>query len=108
MMDFLYVLRDKIPIRERDYRKWAVWFETSPDRIVARTTVGSDEVSTVFLGIDHRFGAGGPPLLFETMVFPKCDYTRRCSTWEEAETQHRKVVEALEAVRTSTKGRIIG
>lgn len=27
------------------------------------------EVSTVWLGLDHSFGFGGPPLLFETMVF---------------------------------------
>ncbi len=26
-------------------------------------------VSTLWIGIDHRFGAPGPPLIFETMVF---------------------------------------
>ena len=26
-------------------------------------------VSTIFLGMDHRFWADGPPLLFETMAF---------------------------------------
>src|SRR4051812_45017882 len=33
--------------------------------------VAADEafVSTVWLGIDHSFGYGGPPLIFETMVF---------------------------------------
>jgi hypothetical protein len=27
------------------------------------------EISTVWLGIDHSFGDGGPPLIFETMIF---------------------------------------
>ena len=26
-------------------------------------------VSTVWLGLDHGFGMGGPPLIFETMIF---------------------------------------
>lgn len=26
-------------------------------------------VSTVFLGLDHNMGRGGPPLIFETMAF---------------------------------------
>lgn len=26
-------------------------------------------VSTVYLGLDHRFGENGPPLIYETMVF---------------------------------------
>src|SRR4051812_33772197 len=35
--------------------------------VLAKTIVGSWEVSTVWLGIDHGFI--GPPLIFETMVF---------------------------------------
>jgi hypothetical protein len=37
-------------------------------RRVAQDRVGGVFVSTVFLPIDHSFG-GGPPILFETMVF---------------------------------------
>lgn len=49
-------------------------------------------VSTVFLGINHAF-SGGPPIVFETMVFSKggdgdC---HRYATWEEAEEGHEKV-----------------
>jgi len=65
------------------------------DRRVAKTFVGEFEISTVFLGLDHRFGEGRP-LLFETMAFPKdsrldleCD---RYSTWEEAEKGHALMV----------------
>jgi hypothetical protein len=46
---------------------WAKDYEKS-DRRVAYDTAGGYEISTVFLGLDHSFG-GGPPLIFETMVF---------------------------------------
>lgn len=37
---------------------------------VAETTLPDGTwVSTVWLGLDHSFGAKGPPLIFETMVF---------------------------------------
>jgi hypothetical protein len=60
---------------------------------VARTELpGGREVSTVFLGLDHQWMPDGPPLLFETMVFPECDVCERCSTWDEAVEQHEQVV----------------
>src|SRR5262245_9438306 len=31
--------------------------------------VGDRRVSTVWLGADHSFGLGGPPLYFETAIF---------------------------------------
>jgi hypothetical protein len=51
-------------------------------------------VSTVFLVMNHNH-FGGPPILFETMVFggPMDQEQRRCSTWAEAEAQHWEVVE---------------
>ncbi len=66
-------------------------------------------VSTVFLCLDHSFGWPGVPhvpLLFETMVFVieedgewnmlELDMYR-CSTYEQAVVQHRKVCHALVA-----------
>jgi len=49
---------------------WARWMEAeAAARTVARTDIDEGvRVSTVFLGIDHSFGRGGP-VLFETMVF---------------------------------------
>lgn len=38
-------------------------------RRVGLTDVGDVRVSTVWLGLDHRFGPGPVPLIFETMVF---------------------------------------
>jgi hypothetical protein len=63
-----YILGDDgEPVGPVDILVWAEWYETH-DRFIAKTKVGDALVSTVFLGIDHAFG-GGPPLLFETMVF---------------------------------------
>jgi hypothetical protein len=89
---------EPIPLEE-----WATGFEG--DRIISQDIVGEHFVSTVFLGLDHRFGSG-PPLIFETMIFcrhePKrnkympwkirpCsldNYQDRYSTEEEAATGH--------------------
>jgi hypothetical protein len=60
---------------------------------VAYTELDDDRyVSTVFLGLDHRLFGDGPPLIFETMIFPDCDWCERCSTWTQAEAQHRLAV----------------
>ena len=71
-------------------------------RRVGLTNIRKVRVSTVFLGIDHQFG-DGPPLLFETMVFPKNENAKmglwhdldqeRYSTWDEAEAGHARMVE---------------
>ena len=76
--------------------EWAEWFE-SAERHVAQDEVDGVSISTVFLGLDHQFG-GGPPLLFETMIFggKHNDYQERCSTWEQAVAQH---AEALRLVK---------
>ena len=60
-------------------------------------------VSTVFLGLNHRWPSDGPgaPLVFETMVFGLTgddEWQERCSTWEEAEALHLKGVAYAETV----------
>lgn len=79
----------------KDALVWAKKFERD-DRIVAKTYLTNRvEVSTVFLGIDHNHFRDGPPLLFETMIFGGVhdQYQERCTTWEQAEEQHKRVVE---------------
>lgn len=53
-------------------------------------------ISTVFLGLDHRW-SGGPPLLFETMVFngPLSEEQDRYTTWEQAVAGHKAMVERV-------------
>lgn len=90
-----YYKRDGTPIE--DVLKWAKNFETQ-DRKVAKDILPDGKVvSTVFLGMDHRFGEG-PPLIFETVVFPcEKDFdeldTGRYSTEEEALEGHGKMVQ---------------
>jgi hypothetical protein len=54
-------------------------------------------VSTVWLGLDHNFLHDGPPLIFETMVFPQGDMAEidmdRYSTEAEALAGHKAMVE---------------
>ena len=45
------------------------YYELWSNRWQIYTEYGGIDVSTVFLGIDHSFMEGGPPLLFETMIF---------------------------------------
>lgn len=58
------------PKEEPDLMTWARWFETArEERIVARTDLKDVYVSTVFMGLDHNFGLGNKPILWETIVF---------------------------------------
>jgi hypothetical protein len=84
---------------EEDVLAWAQWFETADRRVALTVLTPEVEVSTVFLGIDHRFEPDGPAVLFETMVFAQQDtgaealdaLTQRYSTWHEAEQGHEAV-----------------
>jgi hypothetical protein len=81
-----------VPLRCDDLTVWAR-FMGMERRRVAIDRVNGAEVSTVFLGIDHSFGSGGP-LLFETMIFGGehdqwCD---RYSTRQEAFAGHAAAV----------------
>jgi len=52
-------------------------------------------VSTVWLGLDHGFGMGGPPVIFETMIFDQAgtDYGQwRYSTEDQARAGHQDAV----------------
>ena len=72
-------------------------FEDPDLRRVGSDHVGEVHVSTVFLGLDHAF-TGGPPLVFETMVFGlpgESEYQWRYHTWDEAAAGHVRVLTAV-------------
>lgn len=74
--------------------QWAQEFRE--DRTVAKTELPNGKViSTVFLGLNHRFG-DGPPLIFESMVFKAGSYTEvdmdRYTTEEQAKAGHEALV----------------
>ncbi len=87
-------------IEETDLLGWCAMWKEPEARRVAKTRVGQREVSTVFLGLDHRFGGDGPPLLFETMTFDldsgADDGCWRYATWREAELGHQEIVQTLQ------------
>ena len=94
-----------LPCYELDASKTAVpvtslWPES---KVIAKDFVGKEikEVSTAFLGVDHRFGRpdkGDKPILFETLVFKRpgaVSYGRYCSTYDEAIAQHKEVCQMV-------------
>lgn len=87
------------PTREPDLMKWAYWFEETDNRRILDTYVGDLWVSTIFLAVDHSFGAG-PPVLWETMVFDQKGKEKACDrcagSLEQAEAMHALMVRKLE------------
>jgi hypothetical protein len=60
MMKYCYILDGHTPVLESNPLKWMRWFEQA-DRRVALTVIDTDEyVLTIFLGLDHNFGATPP------------------------------------------------
>jgi hypothetical protein len=86
------------PVDMKTYTASELMF--SPDRVVARDELEDGTVvSTVFLGLDHQFG-DGPPLLYETLVFPVDDSEGDCyrtSSRTAAQACHDQVVAELKA-----------
>ena len=95
-----YILDGRKAVKT-DLMTWAGWIEKRIERHVADETINGQRISTVFLGLDHSFGHG-PPLLFETMVFggPMDQEQARYTTWEEAETGHKAMVDRVKEVNT--------
>ena len=93
----VYMLNGKAVV-PCDMDTWARTFGAGDkSRRVAFDEVGDSHVSTVFLGLDHRFSGVGPPILFETMVFggPLNEEMERYSTYDEAESGHLAMVERV-------------
>lgn len=89
-----YILNGHEPVAV-DLMTWARWLDKARvERTVNKTDIGHGlKISTVFLGLNHRFG-DGPPLLFETLVFggPLDGEQERYATWDEAEAGHARMV----------------
>lgn len=83
--------------------QWAEQLSDINARIVRKSRIGEVEVSTVFIGLDHRWLGKGPPLIFETMIFggAQDSTTWRCSTWDEALLQHRKACQVARIKETT-------
>lgn len=93
-----YILNDDHSVSPVSLMEWATFFEDRTFRRVGLDELCGVRISTVFLGLDHSFGEG-PPLIFETMVFPEGSDERLCwrySTWEQAEAGHKEAVRLVQ------------
>ena len=65
-----YIIQDGKVVPEPDLIKWAMWFETADRHVALDKLPGGISVSTVFLGLDHRFTRQGQedPILWETLI----------------------------------------
>lgn len=107
-----YVLIERRVVAIDDLIQWGKWMTLSRvdhSSRVAETTIGDYWVSTVFLGLDHRFSGDGPPIVFETMAFSqKGDHAsdetmQRYCTFEEAERGHNALVEMLRVLEADAQ-----
>jgi len=99
MKRYILAADGRTPVEEPDLMKWGKFFEDADARTVARADVSPDVyVSTVFLGIDHSY-EGGPPVLFETMVFGGTmeEEMARYTTWDDAVAGHDEMVKRVRA-----------
>ena len=96
-----YILVNREIVECDDLLQWARWFEMA-ERKVAVTMVGSVKISTVFLGLNHRFNGAGPPILFETQVFGGADdgEQERYTTWDEAVLGHSAMIDRVVGSKT--------
>jgi hypothetical protein len=94
-----YILDDNHRVVKTD--DLLVWgrFMSNRKRRVDLTCVGNAEISTVFLGLNHRYSDKGPPLLFETMIFggKHDEYCKRYSSWDDAMIGHDMAVKMVKA-----------
>jgi hypothetical protein len=84
--------------------EWAGYRSDPKVCVVGRTQVAGDEVSTVYLGIDHGYSLDGRhrPVIYETLVFYSGGSTglmRRYRDRAEAEIGHAETVDLLGAAR---------
>lgn len=102
-MDNRYFDRQGQPVS--DTLRWAKLFEDRSYQRVALTILTNGiKVSTVWLGLNHQWG-DGPPLIFETMVFPDTadfheDDCARYSSEAEAVAGHQGMCEKWEKAST--------
>lgn len=95
-----YYARDGQPL---ELMEWSRLHSDQAYKRVAETTIGAYWVSTVWLGLNHNWDDQGPPLIFETMVFPADGgsaldlYSDRYSTEAQALAGHEEMCTLIRA-----------
>jgi hypothetical protein len=100
MTDYYYLDKNNnaIPCSMEEWGMQREEMRNNHTKHIAEETINNKWISTVWLGLNHQWMPGGPPLLFETMVFDYNDkgreiYGNRYSTYQEALEGHKKAVE---------------
>ena len=83
--------------RPMDLMDWAQHVEDREYATVAQHWIRGWMVSTVWLGLNHNFLGSGPPLIFETMVFPPGDEAGEHGTMSEEYCDRYPTEEAAQA-----------
>lgn len=98
-MQSYYILDENGQPQPCDMLTWASWFSSADRKLALTEAMPGVEVSTVFLGMDHRFVRNGPPLLWETMVFggDRDGHCERSSSQEEALNRHEAICKLIKA-----------
>ena len=96
------------PVPAKSLEQWARQYEEGAGkRIVRQDYVGKTLVSTVFLAIDHSFGSG-PPVLWETMVFPAGidmeDCCKRYTSKADAVAGHARILAEVQSLAKKQRG----
>lgn len=94
----LYILKQGVPVLCNDLDEWSRWMTFHCDEHHRTDDLPEGRVTTVFLGMDRGF-RGGPPLLWEAMVFGgELDGDQqRNSTLAEAMAAHDHMVELVKS-----------
>lgn len=98
-----YILDENKNVIPASLMEWGAYLEENhEDKIVRKDMINGLCVSTVFIGLDHKFSTPEEkespdykPDIFETMVFdPERNdiYCDRYATWQEAEEGHKKAM----------------
>lgn len=108
MIDLYYILDENMqPVAMQcetpeTLKAWGQFCEENK-RVKQDTLEDGTWISTVFLGIDHRFGADGlDPILWETMIFSDNSfvseslYQRRYISHADAVHGHDKIVQMMQ------------
>lgn len=110
-MSLYFTLDDDLKPVPSDGESYWDWFRSMPESSgwytkktgigfkVADTNVDGIRVSTVYLGLDHSYGGGSGPLLWETMIFPGEGFQERYASHDEAIERHRELVETIRSGR---------
>lgn len=80
------------PVLTELFDEYIDW-ERNNSRTIAREVIGDVIVSTVFLGLDHRY-SGETPVLWETMIFngEHDQYQERYTSHEDALEGHQNAI----------------